>query len=186
MDCRGPTTNQAGRRRYLTRACAHFARELVLDDGFARMDKATLHGALAWHLGELRASNRAVRLGKALGVTEGADWRNPEHNAIMYQHGCVWRDESPAKDCSMPGMPKMTVNGLYSMLLNFYDAVEDVMSTYGVDPDQAAAAYQAYLANPNADPAFDVVSFQPSRLALLSSDENLQFILPVRAALSHP
>lgn len=40
----------------------------------------------------------------------------------------------------------MRINGLYSLMLNFYDAVEAVMSIHGVDPTEANAAYAAYLA----------------------------------------
>lgn len=53
-----PTTNQAGRRRYLVRSCCHFTRELVLDDGFSRMPKPWLASALRYHLEELRKADR--------------------------------------------------------------------------------------------------------------------------------
>ena len=45
---------QAARRRYLHLACAHFARELVLNDGFARLNSSELAAALRWSLDELR------------------------------------------------------------------------------------------------------------------------------------
>lgn len=177
----GPITNQAGRRRYLVWACAHLSRELVLADGFARMDKATIHGALAWHLQALRESNRALRLGHALGVRHGADWHNQEHNDIMYEHGCIWREgERPEKDCSIQGLPKLRVNGLYSLILNFYDAVEAVMAIHGVDKTAAEAAYAAYLAvgdDHSPGPEFNMVELHASRLHILEDDENLRLII---------
>mmetsp|Transcript_88598 Transcript_88598/g.235788 ORF Transcript_88598/g.235788 Transcript_88598/m.235788 type:complete len:780 (+) Transcript_88598:387-2726(+) len=46
--------NQAGRRRFLHRACVHFARELVLGDGLSRLNSAELAAALRWSLEELK------------------------------------------------------------------------------------------------------------------------------------
>eukprot|EP00961_Rhodomonas_salina_P074151 996460-Rhodomonas_salina.1 len=46
-------------------------------------------------------------------------------------------------------------------MLNFYDAVEAVMSIHGVDPTEANAAYAAYLAvedDHSPGPEFNVVS----------------------------
>eukprot|EP00961_Rhodomonas_salina_P167487 2256807-Rhodomonas_salina.1 len=62
----------------------------------------------------------------------------------------------------MPGTPKIIVNGLYLLILNVYFAVEDVICTYGVDPEEAAAAYQSYLENPNANSAEVRPGFLPA------------------------
>mmetsp|Transcript_39743 Transcript_39743/g.81397 ORF Transcript_39743/g.81397 Transcript_39743/m.81397 type:complete len:320 (+) Transcript_39743:140-1099(+) len=174
----GPTTNQGGRRRYLMRACVHYARELVLDDGFSRMDKATITGALAHHLAELRTANDAVRLGGFLNVTEGADFRtgrNKDHNNIMYEGGCPWR-ENPT-DCSIKGLPAVQIQGTYSLVLNFYEAVENVLSLYGVGEKEAAEAYERYLKLTPAAGSFTRVEVDAARVRLLSEDENLKFLV---------
>jgi hypothetical protein len=56
---------QAGRRRYLTRACVHFTRELVLSDGFSRLDTAGNAAALRFYLKELKEADDAIRQGKS-------------------------------------------------------------------------------------------------------------------------
>mmetsp|Transcript_17440 Transcript_17440/g.48162 ORF Transcript_17440/g.48162 Transcript_17440/m.48162 type:complete len:101 (-) Transcript_17440:588-890(-) len=85
--------NQAGRRRFLHRACVHFARELVLGDGFSRLNSSELAAGLLWSLEELRAADDAVRLGGSLGVTTGSDQGlgGVDHNNFVYSvtpHAC--------------------------------------------------------------------------------------------------
>jgi hypothetical protein len=46
---------QAGRRRFLHLACVHFSRELVLDDGFSRLNNSELSAALRWSINEFRS-----------------------------------------------------------------------------------------------------------------------------------
>lgn len=64
--------------------CIHLTRELVIDDGFARMSKQEIAEALHLYLARLTEANDAVRLGGSLGIKVGADKRNARHNRIMY------------------------------------------------------------------------------------------------------
>lgn len=172
----GPTTNAAGRRKYLARACSHLSRELVLNDGFSRMTQAELHGALHWHLEELKRVSAAVRLGdEEMGIKVGADFRNAEHNTLMYQNVCPWRQDD--SDCSLPGLPDLEVDGLYSLILHFYEAVEAVLAQYGVQLEEGQAAYQQYLDRHTQPTRFPPVVIHEERYKLLQEDPHLKLVL---------
>lgn len=78
--------NQANRRRFLHMASVHFARELVLADGFSRLNTSEVAVALRWALDSLQAADNAARLGGSLGVGAGGDIgiNSEEHNRWMY------------------------------------------------------------------------------------------------------
>jgi len=123
--------NQAGRRRFLHRACVHFARELALDDGMSRLNSSELAAALLWSLEELRAADDAVRLGGTMGVSVGSDrgLGSLDHNAFVYSTGCPWRaNYTDGAECTVASRPQMLVHGLYGLLLAFYDACESVLA----------------------------------------------------------
>lgn len=86
-----PTINQSSRRLFLSRAVIYLVRELVLDDGFARMDILDITQWLELFTTELKRSDNALRLGHDLNIGHGADYHNPQHNDIMYEYGCPWR-----------------------------------------------------------------------------------------------
>lgn len=172
-----PTINQAGRRRTLSRACAHLTRELVLDDGFARLSRRELAGALSFYLQELRRANDAVRLGGDLGIEVGADARNKDHNRIMYKDGCLWRAD-PA-DCTYALRPGVASKGLWHLALTFMDAVQSVLDRYAPPPDQWS---QDFLTNPRREGLEEysqvVVDAQRAeRERLLNDDPDVAFIL---------
>ncbi len=79
-------TDQANRRRFLQMACVHFSRELVLADGFSRLNASELAAGLRWALDSLKAADDAARLGGSLGVAAGGDVgiNSEEHNRWMY------------------------------------------------------------------------------------------------------
>ena len=78
--------NQANRRRFLQMAAVHFTRELVLADGFSRLNSSELAAGLRWALDSLQAADNAARLGGSLGVGAGGDVgiNSEEHNHWMY------------------------------------------------------------------------------------------------------
>mmetsp|Transcript_16537 Transcript_16537/g.39561 ORF Transcript_16537/g.39561 Transcript_16537/m.39561 type:complete len:356 (+) Transcript_16537:2-1069(+) len=171
-----PTINHAGRRRFLLRICSHLSRELVLNDGFSRMTQAELHGALHWHLEELKRVSAAVRLGdEEMGIKVGADFRNAEHNTLMYQNVCPWRQDD--SDCSLPGLPDLEVDGLYSLILHFYEAVEAVLAQYGVQLEEGQAAYKQYLDRHTQPTRFPPVVIHKERYKLLQEDPHLKLVL---------
>jgi len=79
-----PTTNQAGRRRYLTRAVVYFARELIMNDGFSRLSAEEATRSLTLYRKKLKEADTAIRRGGSMGVRIGADFRSREQNELMY------------------------------------------------------------------------------------------------------
>jgi len=177
-----PTTNQAGRRRFLVRSCCHFARELVLDDGFSRMDKSWTASALRFHLEELKTADRAVRMGNELDVSLGADFRNKEHNVVMYNEGCPWREDPT--DCSTPGMEgrgDVNEHGLQYLLLSFFDAVEKVLARYAPESALTSASVDMQQFRTHEDVAdsseYTNVQGSAEKRATLESDPDVKFVL---------
>jgi len=170
-----PTINQAGRRRFLTRACVHLSRELVLNDGFSRMSRNDVASALSFYLLELGRADDAVRLGGAYNIGTGADYReNVQHNEIMYGEGCPWRKDPT--DCSTPEKPGAADNGLHHLSLTFMDSVRKVLAKYGPPVSEYT---ENYLDNPRdlvTLREFDNITVDPERVKILSSDPDLVFI----------
>eukprot|EP00961_Rhodomonas_salina_P038043 511455-Rhodomonas_salina.2 len=94
-----PILNQVARRLFLTRSCAHLSRELVLADGFSRMDQAETASALRYFIDELNRADQVVQHGGEYGIVKGTDHRGKGDpiGDVMYRDGCPWRDEP--SDC---------------------------------------------------------------------------------------
>eukprot|EP00291_Cryptomonas_curvata_P022650 CAMPEP_0172161856 /NCGR_PEP_ID=MMETSP1050-20130122/6348_1 /TAXON_ID=233186 /ORGANISM="Cryptomonas curvata, Strain CCAP979/52" /LENGTH=979 /DNA_ID=CAMNT_0012831781 /DNA_START=1741 /DNA_END=4680 /DNA_ORIENTATION=- len=176
--------NQAARRRYLHLACVHFARELALNDGFARLNSSELAAALRWSLDEFRLADEAIRIGGKHGVTTGDERgiASLEHNAFVYSSGCPWRANYSLGDpCSVSSMPEMKVHGLYGLLLTFADACENVLSkhlpeSWG-DPYRAPENASLAQARPLLDTdKFDSLILDPDLAFLIESFEGDLFL----------
>jgi len=161
----GPTTNQAGRRRYLTEAIIFFTRELILNDGFSRISKAEATTNLAYYLEELKHADKAVTRGGSKRITIGADARSHDHNVLMYAPGCPWRSMEvvashrrgalplptggDSSNCTSVVRPDASRRGLHYLYSTFHDAVLTVIEKYG-EVDESVDMY-AYNANENED-----------------------------------
>lgn len=124
-----PTINQAGRRIVLANSCSHLCRELVIDDGYARMAKEDVASALRYYLDELRLVDHAVRHGGSRKVEEGTESRGDEVGRLMYGDGCPWRDDP--SECSTPSRPGAAQYGLHNLMEHFTAAAEEVLANYG-------------------------------------------------------
>uniref|UniRef100_A0A7S0MTS2 TmcB/TmcC TPR repeats domain-containing protein n=1 Tax=Cryptomonas curvata TaxID=233186 RepID=A0A7S0MTS2_9CRYP len=167
--------NQAGRRRFLHLACVHFARELVLYDGFSRLNAPELVAALQWSLYELRESDKAVRLGGTLGVIKGSEagLGRTDHNSFVYSTGCPWRTNySEGSFCSVQSRPNMLMHGLDGLMLTFYDACESILAK------NLPEVLGNYLRFPqNFTQGTIQAEVNKANLDLLSSDPDAAFIM---------
>eukprot|EP00286_Rhodomonas_abbreviata_P015596 CAMPEP_0181332530 /NCGR_PEP_ID=MMETSP1101-20121128/25153_1 /TAXON_ID=46948 /ORGANISM="Rhodomonas abbreviata, Strain Caron Lab Isolate" /LENGTH=301 /DNA_ID=CAMNT_0023442201 /DNA_START=8 /DNA_END=913 /DNA_ORIENTATION=+ len=173
-----PTINQASRRRFLTIACVHWARELVLDDGFSGMDARAVTHALRFYLKELEDSDTAVRLGGLLGVDAGSDYINEKHNDVMYSPGCPWVPAENQGKCGMPGKTFVNDQGLGQVIETFIAMIESIIQRYGDDSIPPAvsptlAPSTAEVGQPN---AYSRISLRAPRVDLLLSDPDLLFV----------
>jgi len=173
-----PTINQSGRRRMLTRLCIHLTRELVIDDGFARMSKQEIAEALHLYLARLTEANDAVRLGGSLGIKVGADKRNARHNRIMYGDGCDWRPDPT--NCTYPARPGVASKGLNQLSLSFIDAAQSVLDRYGPPPATFVPTEQ-FLSHPRTEEeglySYPRIRHNATALEKLRSDPDVLFIL---------
>ena len=119
------TLNHASRRRYLVTNLIFLTRELVLDDGFSRLRNDQLTSAISYYLQSYQDSDEAVRMGNKLGVAQGADDRNADHNEIMYLPGCKWRGDNSSV-CTIPSAPNIGTGGLNEIGQYFADSVKKV------------------------------------------------------------
>jgi len=168
------TTNQAGRRRYLVRSCVHYTRELVLNDGYSRMDRIELSTALRFYLQEFKDAHKAVRLGGDKNISVGADDRSELHNSIMYDAGCPWREDPT--DCSYVDGKKADVmkHGLQYLVNSFIDAVEKVIVRYGSHELTDTWREPADLGERSR--MYQNVTQSAANKAILTSDPEVKFI----------
>lgn len=120
----------------------------------------------------LRDSDEAVRLGGKLGVQQGADDRNPEHNKVMYTAGCPWRGNE-TKNCRIDSMPQLGTGGLYEVVSAFLDSVKKVLAVYGTSPDTWRKDWTYGAGDAS---AFNTVVMNPAKVQILQSDRKLRFI----------
>jgi len=107
----------------------------------------------------------------------GADYRNQDHNILMYGEGCSWRKDP--EDCSTPDMPgrdDVNRHGLQYLLVSFYDAVETVLSRYGTPIESHSMDFRTHPDVASVDD-YDNITFYPDRVAKLSSDKDVKFII---------
>eukprot|EP00284_Hemiselmis_tepida_P000001 CAMPEP_0174943112 /NCGR_PEP_ID=MMETSP1355-20121228/75817_1 /TAXON_ID=464990 /ORGANISM="Hemiselmis tepida, Strain CCMP443" /LENGTH=273 /DNA_ID=CAMNT_0016190335 /DNA_START=37 /DNA_END=858 /DNA_ORIENTATION=- len=170
----GSTTNQAGRRRFLTEGVVHYTRELVLNDGFSRLTKAESTADLRHYLTELGDAHSAITRGGAKRIRIGADTRSPAHNRLMYSPGCPWRGD-PA-NCSSAVRPDAATRGLHYLYSTFVDAALAVLSAHGEEDSADGVDTYAYHLDTK---EFDEVRWNATvrGLRLLEEDADVAFIL---------
>jgi len=134
-----PTINQGSRRLYLTRAVVYLSRELVLNDGFGRMDHSEIAAWLKHFLQQLQRSDEALRVGFDLEIGEGADQHNPHHNEIMYKKGCPWRAANHSQatiTASAQGHRRRNINAWTSE--SAFEGGQAAAGGYSADPKRVA------------------------------------------------
>jgi len=167
----GPTQNQAGRRRYLTRATVHYSRELILDDGFTRLTKGDANQMLAFYKDKLRSADTAIRRGGTHGILVGADFWSEAHNAIMYDKGCVWK-ENPTH-CQTGGLkPDAHQNGLLYLYSTFDDSLDYILKKYGA----AGGGSESERIQRLQSTAFTNVTLNYENLIILEGDPEVAFV----------
>jgi len=171
----GPLSNNAAYRRTLVKSCAHLARELVLNDGFARMTQGEIAGTLRGVLGQLRKTDEAVRRGNLLRVGEGADYWSDEHNAVMYDAGCPWKTDG---NCTTPDYPSAGTGGVFALSLQFIESVETVLETYG----GPKADWEDTFGVPNSEEdliavTYQTVNYDQARVDLVGADKTVRFVM---------
>mmetsp|Transcript_23995 Transcript_23995/g.60234 ORF Transcript_23995/g.60234 Transcript_23995/m.60234 type:complete len:1595 (-) Transcript_23995:82-4866(-) len=173
----GPTTNQAGRRRFLTEAVVFYTRELVLNDKFARMDRAEAVADLEYYLHELEAANIAITRGGSKRITSGADARSHRHNELMYAPGCPWREDPT--NCSSVIRPDAATRGLHYMYSTFVDATLAIIAKYEGLLDGEVAHKQDLFAYHLDSTKFDTTDWNATvqGLKVLEGDPNAAFIV---------
>jgi len=173
-----PSLNQAGRRRFLTRACVHYTRELVLADGFSRLGAEGNAAALRFYLRELVDADYAIRLGGKKGISVGSDFRSiGGHNRAMYKQGCPWRANT--SDCSTPEREGVASNGINFLFGTFVKAVETVLLRYDPTksvPDVMDLSFQEDQGVDNIQ-EWNPVNVDKAKLALLDTDREVKWIL---------
>jgi len=121
-----------------------------------------------------RVADNAVRLGNTNGVSSGADQGlgSFDHNAFVYAPGCPWRqNETSQINCTVPSRPQMVVNGLFGLLLAFYDACESILARNLPD------AWGDFLRPPQNCSVMGSVRLNPDKVKLLETDSDLAFII---------
>mmetsp|Transcript_35917 Transcript_35917/g.73823 ORF Transcript_35917/g.73823 Transcript_35917/m.73823 type:complete len:256 (-) Transcript_35917:177-944(-) len=120
-----------------------------------------------------------------MGVKKGADYRNKEHNEVMYGEGCAWREDP--SDCSTPGLKgraDVSEHGLQYLLDVFQDAVEKVLARYapGLGDEMA---WQSLRPEPASGHMWLEIHTDPSRVKLLTEDEDMKFIMAAYGRPGH-
>jgi hypothetical protein len=196
----GPTANQAARRRFQTRALVHYSRELLLNDNFARSSRTESTINMIHYRDELMKSDAAVRRGDTLGVGLGADFRNLEHNHVMYDLGCPWHprwkyDGHPHnEDLTYYCVGSINIDavshGLSYLYSTFDDAAGEIINKYGcpkatgdngaelTEEEEFAIKEEERESRLRGEKAFMEVDLNRTAegLAIIQSDENLVFM----------
>eukprot|EP00281_Chroomonas_sp_CCMP1168_P032949 CAMPEP_0206239046 /NCGR_PEP_ID=MMETSP0047_2-20121206/15161_1 /ASSEMBLY_ACC=CAM_ASM_000192 /TAXON_ID=195065 /ORGANISM="Chroomonas mesostigmatica_cf, Strain CCMP1168" /LENGTH=520 /DNA_ID=CAMNT_0053663665 /DNA_START=30 /DNA_END=1592 /DNA_ORIENTATION=+ len=169
-----PMIRQADQRNYLVKCCIFLARELALGDGLSRMTRNELASALRDHIDDLVNADRAIRLGGGLRIDTGADISNLDHNVVMYEKGCPWRDD--VNDCMVAYRPGLERQGLFVILLDFIETCENVLSRYR---PQDYVYTNSYLRN--SDPVrmynFQTINFNLTKYDQLLLDTDVAFLV---------
>jgi len=173
-----PTINQASRRVYLARTIVFLSRELVMDDGFSRMHVVDIASFLNEALQEFGRVDKAIRFGNDLGIKEGADQHNHEHNLVMYADGCPWRGEN-ATNCSTPLRPGAAAYGMNQLVSTFQESARRILLQYGPDPSEYITTH---LHNPRTydeihDEFFNTLHVIPSHMRACVDDPDVAFII---------
>jgi len=170
-----PMIDMASRRVFHTLALAHLSRELVLGDGFSRLTKESLVGAIDDISGRLEDANHAIRFGGSLGIKTGADARNEEHNRIMYAKGCPWREDP--SNCTMISKPQAADSGLLFLVNTFTDSLKSVVMRYAGNtrPDTLAFTLDSDGHDPESFQELNV-RLDVDRAAKIKTDVELAFL----------
>jgi len=173
-----PTINQASRRLYLARTIVFLSRELVLDDGLSRMHVLDISSFLDEAVREFVRVDKAIRFGHDLGIVEGADQHNHEHNLVMYADGCPWRGAN-ATNCSTPLRPGVAAYGMNQLVATFVESARRILLKYGADPSEYITTH---LHNPRTydeinDEYYDELHVIPSHMRALTDDPDVAFMV---------
>ena len=84
-----PAVYSTAHRQYLSKRCAWLLRELVIGDGFTRLEQGEIAWAANHALEEFEMVDKAIRLGSPKDdkykIKDGANLFSTKHNAIMYE-----------------------------------------------------------------------------------------------------
>jgi len=155
-------------------------REMILADGFDRLSAEDNANAARYYLHELILSDKAIRLGKGKHIGLGADYREKEHNEIVYGTGCKWRENQD--DCTLAGWPDATKHGLQYLVTAFENTVDIVLARYDPAEPKSTDEDLGFMENHGVDKLsgeFETVAFDTRRYDVLSQDREVAFILEV-------